>query len=71
MLPVHCRSTVADGHGVPLGMSRRRSEYLDGDPSNRFVAADVLLREEPEEEEDDEEEDDDDDNEGGDEGYSE
>ena len=64
-------------YGVPLGMKRIRPEYLDSDPSDRSVAADVLLlRQEPHEEEDEEEdegdgkEDDDDDDENQD-GYSE
>ena len=38
-------------------MRRTRPEYLDPKTSDRWVAADVLLREEPDEEEDDEEED--------------
>ena len=56
--------SVPDGHlvhvglrcqrvrGVPLGMRRIRPEYLDAHPSDRSVAADVLVREEPDEEED-------------------
>jgi hypothetical protein len=36
-------------------MDRIRPEFLDPDPSDRLVAADVLLREEPEEEEDEDE----------------
>ncbi len=57
-------------------MSRIHPERPDSDPSDRAVAADVLLRQEPDEEEDEEEdegdgkEDDDDDDEG-DDGYSE
>jgi len=61
-------------------MSRIHPECPDSDPSDRSVAADVLLRQEPAEEEDEEEdegdgdgdgkEDDDDDDEG-DDGYSE
>jgi hypothetical protein len=62
---------VANVHGVLLGMSRIRPQCLDPEPSDRSIAADVLLREEPEEEEDDEEEDDDDNKEDDDEGYSE
>jgi len=60
--------------GVPLGMSRI---HLDcPDPSDRSVAADVLLRQEPDEEEDDEEDEDgdkedDDDDDTTDDGYSE
>ena len=36
-------------------MRRIRPKYLDPDPSNRSVTADVLVREEPDEEEEDEE----------------
>jgi len=58
--------------GVPLGMSRIRPECHDSEPSDRSMAADVLVREEPDDEEEDEENDreegDDDDEE--DEGYS-
>ena len=61
---------AARARGVPLSMSRMPPECLDVEPSDRSIAADVLLREEPEEEEDDEEEDDDDE-EGDDDGYSE
>ena len=60
--------------GVPLDMSRIHPECPDSDPSDRSVAADVLLRQEPaeEEEEDEEDEDDDDDDDtDDDEGYSE
>ena len=55
-------------------MSSIHPECPDSDPSDRSVAADVLLRQEPDEEEDEEEdegdgkEDDDDDDEG-DDGY--
>jgi hypothetical protein len=58
-------------------MSRIRPEYLDLDPSDRSVAADVVLRQEPEEEEDEEEGEgegdgkEDDDNDDKDDGYSE
>jgi hypothetical protein len=56
-------------------MSRIRPEYLDSDPSDRSVAADVVLRQEPEEEEDEEEGEgdgkEDDDNDDKDDGYSE
>jgi hypothetical protein len=57
-------------------MSRIRPEYLDPDPSDRSVAADILLRQEPDEEEDEEEDEgdgkeDDDDNDKDDDGYSE
>ena len=57
-------------------MSRIHPECPDSDPSDRWVAADVLVRQEPDEEEDEEEdegdgkEDDDDDDED-DDGYSE
>ena len=60
--------------GVPLGMSRIHPECPDSDPSDRSVAADVLLRQEPAEEEDEEEDDgkeDDDDHDTNDDGYSE
>jgi len=58
-----------------LGMSRIHPECPDSDPSDRSVAADVLVREEPDEEEDEEEdegeEEDDDDDDKDDDGYSE
>ena len=59
--------------GVPLDMSRKHSECRGSDPSDRSVAADVLLRQEPEEEEDQDEEDgnEDDDETNEDDGYSE
>jgi len=62
--------------GVPLGMSRIHPECSDSDPSDRSVAADVLLRQEPDEEEDEEEDEgddkkDDDDDDKEDDGYSE
>ncbi len=47
-------STAAVPRGVPLGMRRTRPEYLDPKTSDRWVAADVLVREEPDEEEDEE-----------------
>jgi hypothetical protein len=52
-------------------MSRIRPEYLDPDPPDRWVGADVLVREEPDEEEDEQDEEDDDNEEDDDEGYSE
>ena len=60
---------------VPLGMSRIHPECPDSDPSDRSVAADVLLRQEPDEEEDEEEDEgdgkeDDDDDDKDDDGYS-
>ena len=63
---------------LPLDMSRIHPECPDSDPSDRSVAADVLLRQEPDEEEDEEEEEDegdgkenDDDDDEDDDGYSE
>ena len=74
--PGHWARCVCEGATrVPLGMSSIHPECLDSDPSDRSVAADVLLRQEPDEEEDEAEdegdgkEDDDDDDEG--DGYSE
>ncbi len=57
-------------------MSRMRPEYLAPDPSDCWVASDVLAREEPNEEEDEENDEndkkeDDINEEDGDEGYSE
>ena len=52
-------------------MSRIRSEYLDADPSDRSVAADILVREEPDDEEDEEEDEGDSKEDGDDDGYSE
>jgi hypothetical protein len=59
-------------------MSRIHPECLDSGPSDRSVAADVLLRQEPDEEEDEEEDEgdgkekeDDDDDDTEDDGYSE
>ncbi|HLA62338.1 MAG TPA: hypothetical protein VK626_08835 [Nitrospiraceae bacterium] len=59
-------------------MSRIHPECPDSDPYDRWVAADVLVRQEPDEEEDEEEEedqgdgkDDDDDDDKNDDGYSE
>jgi hypothetical protein len=59
-----------------LGMSRTHPECPDSDPSDRSVAADVLLRQEPDEEEEEEEDEgdgkeDDDDDDTDDDGYSE
>jgi hypothetical protein len=68
----HLSGEVA--RGVPLSMSRTRSEYLDAAASGRSVAADVLVREEPDDEEDEQDdgtEEYDDDDKGDDEGYSE
>ena len=61
---------------VALNMSRLRLEFSGSDPSDRWVAADLLVREEPAEEEeedegDDTEDDDDDDDDKDDDGYSE
>jgi hypothetical protein len=56
-------------------MSRIHPECPDSDPYDRWVAADVLVRQEPDEEEEDEgdgtEDDDDDDDDKDDDGYSE
>jgi len=41
-------------------MSRIHPECPDSDPSDRSIAADVLLRQEPDEEEDEEEDEDED-----------
>ena len=64
--------------GVRLDMSRIYPEGPISDPSDRSVAADVILRQEPDEEEDEEEEEDegdgkedDDDDDKDDDGYSE
>jgi hypothetical protein len=55
-----------------LGISRTRPDYLDSNPSNRSVAADVVPRHEPDEEEGEEEEEDEGDGkEDDDDGYSE
>ena len=60
---------------MSMSMSSIHPEYLDADPSNRSVAADVLLREEPDEEEDEDNEKDhdetDEEEDGDDGGYSE
>jgi len=56
-------------------MSRIHPECPDSDPSDRSVAADVLLRQEPDEEEEEDEDDDDKEDDHGDDengdGYSE
>jgi hypothetical protein len=60
--------------GIPWGMSRILPECPHSDPSDRPVAADVLLRQEPDEEEDEGDGDgkeDDDDEEENEDGYSE
>ncbi|MFZ0948408.1 MAG: hypothetical protein WBW70_07160, partial [Candidatus Sulfotelmatobacter sp.] len=61
--------------GVPSGMSRIHPECPGSDPSDRSVAADVLLRQEPDEEEEEDEDDDDKEDDHGDDetgnGYSE
>ena len=60
---------------VPLNMSRIHPECPDSDPYDRWVAADVLVRQEPDEEEEEEDEDDgkddNDDDDATDDGYSE
>ena len=50
--------------GLPLDMSGIHPECPDSDPSDRSIAADVLLRQEPDEEEDEEEEEEEDEDEG-------
>jgi hypothetical protein len=68
---------LAKGYeALPLDMSRIHRECPDSGPSDRSVAADVLLRQEPDEEEDEEEDEgdgkeDDDDDDNDDDGYSE
>lgn len=52
-------------------MSRMRPEYLDPDPSDHSVGADVLVREEPDEEEDEEKDGEEKEDEEEDDGYSE
>ena len=66
-----CAMTLPREQGVPLGVSKIRSEYLAQNP----FAASVFLRQEPDEEDEEEEEENDgeeneDDNEDDDEGYS-
>jgi hypothetical protein len=62
-------------HALDLG--KTRAQYFMLDPSDGFVAVDVLLRQQPDDEEDDEEEEDrshdedEDDDYGNDDGYSE
>jgi len=70
-MPAICQGA----RGVPLNMSRIHPECPDSDPSDRSVAADVLLRQERDEEEDEEEDEgagkeDDDDDDKDDDGYS-
>ena len=65
---------LSTGNKVPLGMSSIHPECLDSNPSDRSVAADVLLRQEPDEEEGEDDEGDskeDDDDADEDDGYSE
>ena len=67
-------ATLPKVRGVPLNMSRIHPECPDSDPSDRSVAADVLLRQDPDEEEEEDEGDgkeDDDDADEDDDGYSE
>ena len=66
-LPRRTRRSIGD-------MSRIHPECPDSDPSDRSVAADVVLRQEPDEEDEEEDEGDgkeDDDNDDKDDGYSE
>jgi hypothetical protein len=61
--------------GLRLDMSRIHPECPDSDPSDRSVAADVVLRQEPDEEDEEEDEgdgkEDNDDDDKDDDGYSE
>ena len=59
--------------GIPLSMSRMKSESLNPEPFSRSLAANVLVREEPDDEEDEEDDgkEEDDEDEEDDEGYSE
>jgi hypothetical protein len=43
----YCRCGFQGARGVPLGMSRIHPEGPDSDPSDRSVAANVLLRQQP------------------------
>ena len=67
-------AVVAKVRGVTLDMSRIHPECPDSDPSDRLVAADVLLRQVPDKEEDEDEDEgdrkEDDEDEGTDDGYS-
>ena len=66
------RRQIVPDVDLTIEQSRIHPECPDSDPSDRSVAADVVLREEPDEEEDEEEDDrkeEDDDDEG--DGYSE
>src|SRR5437667_9014673 len=51
----YCRCGAKGYEAYHWAMSRIRPEYLDAETSDRWVAADVLVREEPDEEDDDEE----------------
>jgi len=65
--------TLPEPTGRTIDMSRNHPECPDSDPSDRSVAADVLLRQEPDEDEEEDEGDgkEDDDDDDGDDGYSE
>jgi hypothetical protein len=63
----HCQGR----QGVPLGMHRVNPEISNPEPSDPFVATDILLREEPEDEEDEEEHEGGEENDDEDDGYSE
>src|SRR5438132_10933283 len=49
----YCRCGAKGYEAYHWAMSRIRSEYLDPETSDRWVASDVLVREEPDEEDDD------------------
>ena len=59
VIAVHALCRSQGLRGVPLGMHRMNSEYLDPDSSDRSVTADILLRQDPDEDENEEEEDED------------
>ena len=71
---MHC-VVLMRWRGVLLGMHQMNPDYLDPDFSDRFVTADILLRQEPDEENEEEDEGDnkekEKDDEESDEGYSE
>src|SRR6266550_2143256 len=50
----YCRCGAKGYEAYHLGMRRIRPEHLNPETSDRWVAADVLVREEPDEEDDEE-----------------
>jgi hypothetical protein len=68
-------ATLPRARGLPLDMGRIHPECPDSDPSDRSVAADVVLRQEPDEEDEEEDEgdrkEDNDDDDNDDDSYSE